>query len=92
MTQNPDNSNGIRREEVISKVQGFLAQERPDGIGAAQENTNLFELGILDSLLIVSLVVFVEDEFACSLDYDELTEENLCCLSAIADLVVRKAA
>ena len=92
MARNHDDSSGKRREEVISRVKGFLAQERPDGIGAAQENTNLFELGILDSLLIVSLVVFVEDEFACSLDYDELTEENLCCLSAIANLVVRKVA
>ena len=61
-----------------------------DGVGSIQPDTNLFDIEILDSLVIVSMVVFLEERFSCSLDYEDLTEENLGSLAAITDLVMRK--
>jgi len=41
-----------------------------------QKDTNLFEAGLFDSLLAVSLVAFCEREFDCIIDTSELSEEN----------------
>lgn len=77
----------VTRDAVISAVREFLKQETTVG-----EDVNLFAAGLLDSLHIVSLVTFLEQHFACSLDYDELTEENLSTLGRVGDLVSRKKA
>lgn len=78
------------REDIVKHVQAFLESGLADTTELS-EDTDLFELGLLDSLKIVSLVVFVEEHFRLSLDYDDLTEEHLGSIGAIADLVVRKA-
>lgn len=76
--------------DVISSLRGFLATDKPEEMSAVGEEDNLFNAGVLDSLQLVSLVVFIENEFNCALDFDELTEENLASLSAIRGLVERK--
>lgn len=77
----------VTRDAVIAAVREFLKQD-----AVIAEDVNLFKAGILDSLHIVSLVTFLEQRFACSLDYDELTEENLSTLGSVGDLVSRKKA
>ena len=38
------------------------------------------------------MIGFIESEFECSLDYDELTEDNLGTLAAILAMIERKHA
>ncbi len=38
------------------------------------------------------MIGFIESEFDCALDYDELTEENLGTLAAILAMIERKRA
>ena len=78
------------QDDVISVLRDFLATEKPEETSVTGDEDNLFDAGVLDSLQLVSLVVFIEDEFGCALDFDELTEENLASLSAIRGLVRRK--
>lgn len=78
-------SETVTRSAVIDAVRGFLKQE-----DVVAEDANLFAAGLLDSLQIVSLVTFLEQRFVCSLDYDDLTEENLSTLGRIGDLVSGK--
>jgi acyl carrier protein len=76
--------------EIVDVVRSFLAETHSDQVNSIQEDTDLLEMGILDSLLIVSMVVFLEERFGCPLDIEDLTEENFSSLSAIANLILRK--
>ena len=78
------------RAAIISAVRGFLGETRPTEAQQLEEGTNLFDSGLLDSLGIVSLIVFLEQRFGCSLSYEDLTEEHLRSLSAIADLIAKQ--
>jgi acyl carrier protein len=78
------------QDDVIRALRGFFSAEKPEEASAVGDEDNLFDAGVLDSLQLVSLVVFIESEFGCALDFDELTEENLTSLTAIRGLVQRK--
>jgi acyl carrier protein len=78
------------QDDILVALRGFLAEEKPEETSALADGDNLFDANVLDSLQLVSLVVFIESEFGCALDFDELTEENLESLSTIRDLIQRK--
>jgi acyl carrier protein len=81
----PSNQDG-----VIGALRGFFSAEKPDETKGCGDEDNLFEAGVLDSLQLVSVVGFIEKEFGCVLEFDDLTEENLASLSAIRRLVREK--
>jgi acyl carrier protein len=61
-----------------------------DDAGILRSDTNLFDMGLLDSLMAVSLLAYCEEQFGCELDMLELTPENLSSLDTLADLVCAK--
>ena len=69
-----------------------LGKRSQHAVEGLRDDDNLFESGVLDSLQLVSLIAFIDDEFGLSLDYDDLTEENLGTLSALRGLIARKRA
>jgi acyl carrier protein len=79
-------------DAVVSALRSFLANDNEEAVEKLHDDDNLFESGVLDSLQLVSLIAFIDDEFGLSLDYDDLTEENLGTLSAIRSLIARKRA
>jgi acyl carrier protein len=52
-----------------------------------QEDTDLFEVGVLDSLMAVSLVSFCEERFSCEIDLSELSQENFSSLNTLVKFV-----
>jgi acyl carrier protein len=86
------------RQEALAALRNYLAAGDSSAGGASSdaltvdEQTNLFEAGVLDSLQLVGMIGFIESEFDCSLDYDELTEDNLGTLAAILAMIERKRA
>ena len=88
----PSKPGSMQRRDVIAIVREFLLETKPEETKSLDDDTDLFEIGALDSLAIVSMVMFIEERFALSLDYEDLTEENLGSLTAIADTVLRKVA
>lgn len=54
------------------------------------EDEPLFERGIVDSMGAVELVQFLQDEFAISMNDDEITEQHFRSLRSIADFVCAK--
>ena len=95
-TTDPAISDRSFREEALESLRSYLAAG-DSGAGDAStdaltvdEQVNLFEAGVLDSLHLVGMIGFIESEFECSLDYDELTEENLGTLAAILAMIERK--
>jgi acyl carrier protein len=82
-------SSSPNQDEILASLRDFVGAERPDEVRDLQNDDNLFDLGLLDSLQLVSMVVFIESKFGCALGFDDLTEENLGSLSSIRDLILR---
>ncbi|MEU1763133.1 phosphopantetheine-binding protein [Micromonospora sp. NPDC005652] len=67
-------------------VNSFLLGE-DDGLS---DTASLLEQGVVDSLGLVELVLFVEEEFEISLEEEELTNENLDSIERVSRLVEAK--
>lgn len=78
------------REKIMQALRAFIAEGHPEKVEAIEEETNLFKSGVLDSLGVVTMVTFIDEKFGCSLDFEELTEENLGSLKSLTDLVLKK--
>jgi acyl carrier protein len=58
--------------------------------GALEDDASLLASGIVDSLGVLELVNFAEQEFRIVLDNDDLLPENFESIAALARLVERK--
>jgi acyl carrier protein len=75
--------NGIREA-----VRGFIASSID--IAKFDDDVNLFERGIVNSLFAVQLMTFVEKAFALEVEMDDLDIENFKSVNATTAFVVRK--
>jgi acyl carrier protein len=79
------------RNQIIEGISRFIIEETNlEDSSFLEIDTNLFEAGLLDSLLAVSLVALCEDEFGCEIDMEDLSEENFRSIGSITDLVLSK--
>lgn len=74
-------------KETIHK---FLAEHIKDY--DLQDNDDIFELGLVNSLFTMQLVLFVEQEFDFEVEGDDLDIANFRTINAIVALVERNAA
>ncbi len=75
------------RDDIHLALREFLEEHSPGSTATLSDSDSLFDNGILDSLGIVALVVFIEDHFGIILEQEDLGEESLSSLSAIANTV-----
>lgn len=81
----------MKRDQILDVMRQFFIEETDlEDASILQDDTNLFEAGLLDSLLAVSLLAFCENEFGCDIKIEELSEDNFGSLGAMADLVFSK--
>jgi methoxymalonate biosynthesis acyl carrier protein len=59
-------------------------------VARLDDDANLFESGIVNSLFAVQLMTFVEKTFAIEVDMDDLDIENFKSVDATAAFVLRK--
>ena len=81
--------------DVLTEVRTYIVDELAEGeldAAALDDQTNLIEEDILDSLGIMSLVEFLEERFGLDIDPAEIEIENFETLAAIANLVAVKRA
>jgi acyl carrier protein len=84
--------NQLSRKEVADAIVEFLRKETNfNDPTLINESTRLQELGIIDSLMMMSVVAYCEESFGCHIRADDLTEESLEHALALADLVLRLA-
>ena len=57
--------------------------------GKIAEDTELIEQGLIDSMAILELIVFLEDRFRLALSIEEFVPENFITAKAVADMVIR---
>lgn len=68
----------------------WLRKTAPHAAGADITNdTELIERGLLDSLQVLNLVGFMEEQFAVVLPVEEFVPENFRTAAAVADMVER---
>ena len=84
----------MTREGVLARTREYVRKSflytRPDF--ALDPDVELLGAGIIDSMGIMELIEFMEEEFSIQVVDDEITEENLGTLAAIGDYVARKTA
>jgi acyl carrier protein len=76
------------KTEIASEIRRFVVRESnlaDDSL--LGDDVDLFSDGILDSLMVVSLVSFCEERFGCELSGQEFSEEDLRTIAALATLV-----
>lgn len=75
------------------RIREFLAEETkpPRAVDEFEDDFRLIESGGLDSLAILHLVSFLEDEFDIVLDNDDLVLENFATVGDVVRLVESKA-
>jgi acyl carrier protein len=81
----------VNREVVIATLKEFIVRE--SGLGETAKidaQTRLLEAGVLDSLMIMTIIAYCEEAFNCSFDPDELEEKDFETLTALADQVCLK--
>jgi acyl carrier protein len=81
--------NSLTEEQrILDFVNGSL---RPSGEGEPVTDTtlNLVEAGVIDSVGILEMVVFLEDAFGVTVDQESLNPENFSSVSSIAGFVRR---
>ncbi len=54
------------------------------------ENTSLFEKGIIDSTGVLELVSFIEENYDISINDEELVQDNFLSISAINNFLQKK--
>jgi acyl carrier protein len=81
-------------QDVKTTVKTFLLNEYLPGEdpAALTDDTALMTTGILDSIAVLKVVAFLENQFGITIEPHEAVVENLNSLSDIARLVVSKQA
>jgi acyl carrier protein len=82
---NPQDIKNIVKTFILSE---YLPGEDPAGLTDA---TPLMTTGILDSIAVLKVVTFLENQFGITIEPHEAAVENLNTLSDIARLVISKA-
>lgn len=79
------------KEEVISeRIRRFLIRQFPRTKNLSNDES-LLKNGLIDSLGILEVVAFLENEFRIAVSDDDLLPENFGSVQSIADLVQAKA-
>jgi acyl carrier protein len=79
-------------QTIEERVHAFLLEKFPLARKAGlDKNTPLLEKGILDSLGILDVVSFLENEFFLTISDDELLPENFQTLQALSSFVLNKS-
>jgi acyl carrier protein len=69
----------------------FLQDRRADG-PAIDSATDLFDTGVLDSLMLLDLILHIQKVHAVVLTALDVTKTNFCNVAALAQMVQRRAA
>jgi acyl carrier protein len=81
----------FKNSKIPAIIIDFIKDESGlDGDNIVQSSTNLFDAGVLDSMMIIAVISFLEDTFDCILEIDELNMENFQSVDSISELVMKK--
>ena len=72
-------------EEIAAEIRQFMLRESNlADASLLSDEMDLFDNGILDSLMVVSLISFCEERFGCWLNGQEFSEQDLRTIGSLA--------
>jgi len=76
------------KTEIAAEIRQFVVRESNIADDSLLgDDVDLFNDGILDSLMAVSLVSFCEERFGCELSGQDFSEEDMRTIAALATLI-----
>lgn len=81
----------MNTQEIHKKIIAFLIKENKiseEDLLNININTDLIEYGIIDSIGVLELLVFIEEEFILDLQKISITTINMKSLSSISDFIL----
>lgn len=75
-------------DEIMEKTKNFLSKFIQ--VENVNPDDDLFAAGLLNSLFAMQLVLFVEKEFNCKVENEDLDLKNFNSINAIVNLIGRK--
>ena len=72
------------------EIKGFIAETTFTKLDEIQEDTMLFDEGIFDSMGLLNLIAFLEENYGVQTDDVDLVEDNFKNLNSIQEYVTRK--
>jgi acyl carrier protein len=78
------------RDEAGRLLRQFVVEDTCIDDHAFTDSTPLFEAGILDSVSLVSLVAFCEEQLNCRIPVEEITYEAFRSIDTMAERVVSR--
>lgn len=81
----------MTKAEIQAAVHGFVLDKFPVARSAGlPADGELLDRGIVDSLGLLEIVLFVQSEFGVHMDDEEMVPDNFQSIPALAELVYRK--
>ncbi len=82
--------------DIKEKIRRFIMEELKEfnengDVEYLEDNTSLIANGIIDSMMILSLLSFLDKNFGILLSKEELRPKNFETIQNIHDLIVQKA-
>ena len=79
------------KEEIINQLSVFLAEEASLEEGVILIDTKLFESGLFDSIVIVSLLAFCEEQYKLEFDLTSMDQSVFETVDSIAEYIVNQS-
>jgi acyl carrier protein len=76
--------------QIQEKIKEFILKTSYVSEDHLNNDTLIFEQGVMDSMGFISIISFIEEDFSISAADNELLESNFESINAISDFVYRK--
>ena len=80
----------LTESQITDSLTNYLQQELNQTQVALTLNTALIEAGLIDSLNIFKLILFMEEQFAIKIQPEDITVENFETINALTALLQSK--
>jgi len=80
----------ITQVETKNKVKGYILKETLADVSHIEDDTLIFESGLLDSMGLLFLIEFLKEEFGITTKDDELVVENFESINSIVAFIESK--
>jgi acyl carrier protein len=82
--------------DIKEKIRQFIMEELKElsengNVEYLRDDTPLIDNGFIDSMMILSLLAFLEENYGLLLSKDELKPESFATIQTIHDLIIQKA-
>jgi acyl carrier protein len=77
-------------QSIKKEIKIFISSLNNCDVTLVRDETQIFDEGLLESVGLIELVVFIEENFAITVNDTDLFKENFESVNKIADLINRK--